>query len=143
MPLSQLQSSSDTAYDITLTQAVVDLNTIASTTILSVTEAGRLGSIGIVVTNAIGDACTVTLDITVDGGTKRTMTLYNAQTAWGQGSLLPWSSDEDQSGNLIDNHLAIPFNMNYALSLLVEIDVTEAAAASDEITVMVIKGAAL
>lgn len=133
----------DTAFDITVTSVAVDLNTIASTTIINVTEVGRLGTIGLLVTNAIGDACAATLDITIDGGTKRSFTIYNASTGWATGSLLPWSSVVADGGVNISEHLSIPFNFNYASVLLIAVDVTEAAAASDELTVKVIKGLAL
>ena len=132
----------DLAYEPTLTSVAVDLNAIASTTIINVTEQGRLINIGIIVTNALVGSVAATLDITIDGGTKRSFTLWGGTDEfWIDGDLMAWATLLTFGGKAIHEKMVIPFHIPYAASLLIAIDVTDASGtAGDEVTVKVIKG---
>ena len=51
------------------------------------------------------------------------MKLYTAALTW-VSDLLPWAGDIGSLGDVNNDFIAIPFNVNYAVSLLVAVDVT-------------------
>jgi len=133
----------DTAFDVTMTSATIDFSAIATTTVINVTEVGRLVSIGFLISDTLDTTCSATLDITIDGGTKRSFVLYNVGNQWQTGDFLPWAQDKSLTGGTQWEHFSVDFNINYAVSLLVEVDITNAANAGDEAVVKLIKGVAL
>ena len=118
-----------------------DLFAVASTTILTATESGLLQGIGLHVVNTIGAAGTATLDITVDGGTKRSLSVYNAATTWDGDGFLPLTTVG--TGSAANNTAWLPLNIRYLTSILVAFDVTNVFASGDLINVNVLRGIAL
>ncbi len=132
----------DTASDPTITTVVVDLNSVASTTIISVTEAGRLFTISGLITNVAAAQVSCTLDITIDGGTKRSIVMWTGAIGWEDDEIASFKSTDEAGGGLLYNNFVIPFGgLVYATSLLVAVDCTEASGtAGDDLDVSVLKG---
>jgi len=121
------------------TSVAHDVSAAGTTTILNQTEVGQLISIGLHVdTVLVGEGSTdFYLDITTDGGTKRTIALMVSGVA--QDGTKPWHVGAVHGFDQLDDCILIYFNLAYATSLLVEFrQVTNATSGS--ITTTVLRG---
>ena len=133
-------AAADTAFDLQpWATGEIALDAIASTDILNATESGLLVSIAIIVPNTITDASTVTLDITVDGGTTRSLSVYNVSTGWDPAGLGAFRSFSG-SGNAANNTAILVLNIRYLTSIQVALNVTDVAGAGDLLRVNVLRG---
>ena len=98
---------------------------IASTNIVNVTEGGVLNQIALNVTTPPDGAPTVTLVITIDGGTPISINLYTAALTWAA-SILPFAVIGD--GGNANDRLVLTLNTPYRSSLQVAFNVTGASA---------------
>ena len=122
--------------------AAVDLTAIASTSIVNVTEAGILLSIGFFVTTVPDGTPTVTIDITVDGGTTRSIALYTAALTWAT-SFRALAARSDSDTGAASDVAALILNVPYKTSLLVGIDVATATSSTGALMVSVLRGVQL
>lgn len=131
------------SYDIQHVTVSKSLTSTGSTDIVNVTETGRLISIAMTVAQALsGTTPVVTLDITVDGGTTRSIKMYTSALVWNADGLRPWSRNAEtlDGQSLIDNFV-IPFgSIRYKTSLQISINVTTAVGTNGFVRMNVIRG---
>lgn len=117
------------------------LTATGSTDVVNVTEAGILLEIGILVNTGVSVSVpTVIIDITIDGGTTRSIELYTASLGWSASfkalAKRDVLSDGDTGGDVATLILGTP----YLTSLQVAINVTTAADTTGAIQVSVLRG---
>lgn len=97
-----------------------------STDIVNVTEAGILFSIGVLVTtNATNGTTVASLDVTIDGGTTRSIVVYDGTvTGWANSFRSLASRSDTDAGQTAADTAVLIFNSPYLTSLVVAINVT-------------------
>ena len=146
MGISQIKSSSDTAHDVIFSTVSDDITATGTTDIVNVTETGRLIAVTLYTTTAIGGGPipVVDLEIVVDGGTTRTIALYDGATlTWTTAGIASLSTTENLLiGESPNDRLTMYVGTNYAISLRVSSNVTTASN-TGAVTFGVLRGVAL
>lgn len=138
--------SAPVAYEPQLVSSISkDITVTGSTDIVNVTESGILFSVGITVTTSIsGTVPTVTLDITIDGGTTRAIELYTALISWPEKlKALMLTATNSFSGITANSRGRLIFGTPYLTSLQVAVNVTTAVGTAGVITAAVLRGVEL
>jgi len=131
------------AYDVTLTVVSDALTATGSTDILNVTEIGVLMGISQLVTTTLSGATLpiFTLDITVDGGTLRTIKTYDNQANWAKDGFAMWEPEgTNAGGGNANDKMHMNFNSRYAVSLKVSHNGTQAITTAGIVNTGVLKG---
>jgi len=129
------------AFDIQQTVVTDDTSTTGLADVVNVTEAGKLISVGMIVTGNLSGNVISTLDITIDGGTTRTILVYNNSTAWNRTTMgYHQLGERTVQGAIAADHLLMNFGgMRYATSLKISHNITTANA-SGELSLAAIRG---
>jgi len=144
MSIDQLGKASDTAFDVTNTTVTDDMATNGTTTILNVAEAGRIISIAMQIKTSVNANTTGVLEITIDGGTKRSIPTWTASVTWQRDGFAPYSQGGGGlQGDTQHDQTWMPFNTHYKSSLLIEHVVSSTTATLGEVDISVLKGTAL
>ena len=108
-----------------LSEANVNFNSVATTTIVNVTESGELILIGWQTSSAVSGSPIVKLEITIDGGTKLSLSVHASSGGWDANGILPFNNGAaGNDGAATGDGIALPLRIRYTTSLLVEVDVT-------------------
>ncbi len=122
-----------------ISTASVDLTSVAATTILDVTEAGKILGIAIRVSATVsGTVPVATLDITTDGGTERNISLYASALTWAVG-VRGFSRGSGEDGDGAGDRVMLPGDVIYSKSMKVSVDVTTAAGTAGTLQVSVFR----
>ncbi len=141
MGIFQVGSGGLEAYDITFTSVSDQVDGTGSVDIIDVTETGLLIGIGVVVSTNVTGTPTSVLEITVDGGTLRSLKVYDGATNWAFDGLMNFA-DGSHLGATLGNKGVLWLHSRYASSLKVSHNVTGAGSAG-AISVGVIRGTKL
>jgi len=114
------------------------LTATGSTDVVNVTEAGVLSAIGIRTTAAADGTPTMTLDITIDGGTTQHLKVYTAATSFDP-SLVAFNLN-GTSGAGAANGVVLVLGTAYKTSLQVAANVTGASTSTGTVQVSVLRG---
>jgi hypothetical protein len=115
--------------------ATITLTGTGTTNITNVTETGQLLWVAIQETTGPAGNVLATLEISVDGNSTQSLTIYNTGTTLYSGGLLAFGNMNNGGGNL--DGAVIPFGFRYGSSIRVGINVKTTAAGSGSITVIV------
>ena len=139
-----LKDSVVRAYEIQIpSTASVDLTAVAATTILDVTEAGKILGIAIRVSAGVsGTVPVATLGITTDGGTERNISLYASALTWAVG-VREFSRGSGEDGDAAGDRVILPGDVIYSKSMKVSVDVTTAAGSAGTLQVSVLRAKGL
>ena len=131
----------DEAYDIQNSSVSCTLGGTDTTNLVNVTESGILVSVACIVQTAPSGANPDNeLEITIDGGTKRNIALWNGATTWGIGELRPYATIGD--GSSVDDRFVLNFGIRYKTSLLIAFD-RIATAGGGQVRFSIFRGAKL
>lgn len=144
MPLSQLRAG-NTAYDVTSTSVSDDQTSTGTTNIVNVTEAGRLLSIVCIQSHASGpDGSPVSnLEITIDGGTTRTIKVHDGATTWATDGVAAYMMASNDNGTAISDTFYLVFGTDYATSLLVAHNISTGTSTTGTFEFAVLRGVVL
>ena len=134
------------SYDLIRVDTVRSLTSTGVSNAVSVSEAGVLVAVSVVVTIALdvsGGSPVCLIEVVVDGGTTRTTGLYNNSSTfdYSQGGVFAANVGW---GATVDHFLVIPFGaVRYETSLRVGLNVSQVAGTAGAVRIGVIRGARL
>lgn len=117
-----------------------DVSGTGATDIINVTEAGILLDMGLLVTTAVTGTPVVTFEITIDGGTTRSVSVWNGSSNWVDSfKAVAARAEGAGKGSAAQDAALIVIGTPYKTSLQVAINVTTAAGVG-VITASVLRG---
>jgi len=131
------------AYDVIPTNVSDLLTAAGSVDLINVSEAGILIALSVTISVAtLGGTPTSVLEITIDGGTLRTIPLYTASLVWDQAGFAGFqhNSSINGQGQSANNSMSVFFHSRYASSLKVSHNVSVVADTTGTLELGLIRG---
>lgn len=117
------------AFDLQFFTADRAIGSTGLTNIVNSSEVGYLATIGIWFTVSPTGTPTLTLELQIDGGTTRSLTLLSAAATWSN-DVIPWiASHQSAASNSNINSLHLNLNVQYNSSIRVGLNCTGAGSA--------------